>query len=118
MGGCQKYDPFWGTLNNTCRIIIGIQRGTIILTTTHINYQGTCNPILVTQLMAQEHGNFDTRSWTQDDTGKIKGSFFRIQGCRMFPSILSSVTIPRVSTLGQLGFGMTPKQAELAHPKP
>ena len=31
LGGCQHYDPFWG-----CRIIIGIQKGTIILTTTHM----------------------------------------------------------------------------------
>ena len=26
--------PFWGTLNVRCRMIIGIQKGTIILTTT------------------------------------------------------------------------------------
>ena len=36
MGGCQNYDPFWGTINIRCRIIIGTQKGTIILTTTHI----------------------------------------------------------------------------------
>ena len=36
MGGCQNYGPFWGTLNIRCRIIIGIQKGTVILTTTHI----------------------------------------------------------------------------------
>ena len=36
MGGCQNYGPFLGTLNNRCRIIIGTQRGTLILTTTHI----------------------------------------------------------------------------------
>ena len=30
MGGCQNYDPFWGTLNARCRLIIGIQKGTII----------------------------------------------------------------------------------------
>ena len=36
MGGCQNYGPFWGTLNIRCRIILGIQKGTIILTTTHI----------------------------------------------------------------------------------
>ena len=35
MGGCQNYGPFWGTLNIWCRIIIGTQKGTIILTTTH-----------------------------------------------------------------------------------
>ena len=31
MGGCQNYDPFFGALNISCRIIIGIQKGTIIL---------------------------------------------------------------------------------------
>ena len=36
MGGCQRYDPFLGTLNIRGRIIIGTQKGTIILTTTHI----------------------------------------------------------------------------------
>ena len=36
MGSCQNYDPFLGTLNIRCRIRIGIQKGTIILTTTHI----------------------------------------------------------------------------------
>ena len=38
MGGCQHYGPFLGTLNMRCRIIIGIQKGTIVLTTTHIMY--------------------------------------------------------------------------------
>ena len=36
MGGCQNYGPFLGTLNIRCRIRKGIQKGTIILTTTHI----------------------------------------------------------------------------------
>ena len=36
MGGCQNYGPFLGTLNIRCRIIIWIQKGTIILTTTYI----------------------------------------------------------------------------------
>ena len=36
MGSCQNYGPFLGTLNKRCRIIIGTQKGTIILTTTHI----------------------------------------------------------------------------------
>ena len=30
------FDPFLGSLNIRCRIIIGIQSGTIILTTTHL----------------------------------------------------------------------------------
>ena len=36
MGGCQDYGPFLGTLNISCRSIIGIQKGTAILTTTQI----------------------------------------------------------------------------------
>ena len=36
MGGCQNYGPFLGTLNIRCRILIGTQKGTIILTTTHM----------------------------------------------------------------------------------
>ena len=37
MGGCQNHGPFLGTLNIRCRIIIGTQKGTIILTSTHMN---------------------------------------------------------------------------------
>ena len=36
MGGCQNHGPFLGTLNIRGRIIIGTQKGTIILTTTHL----------------------------------------------------------------------------------
>ena len=36
MVGCQNYGPFLSTLNIRGRIIIGIQKGAIILTTTHI----------------------------------------------------------------------------------
>ena len=39
MGGCHDYDPFLGALNIRCRIIIGIQKGTIILTTTHTGFR-------------------------------------------------------------------------------
>ena len=35
MGSCQNKGPFLGALNR-CRIIIGTQKGTLILTTTHI----------------------------------------------------------------------------------
>ena len=38
MGGCQNYGPFLGTLNIRCRSIIGIQKGAIIFTTTHMSY--------------------------------------------------------------------------------
>ena len=36
MGSCQNSGRFLGTLNKRCRIILGTQKGTIILTTTHI----------------------------------------------------------------------------------
>ena len=36
LGSCQNYGPFLGTLNNRCRIIIGTQKRTLILTTTHM----------------------------------------------------------------------------------
>ena len=38
MGSCQNRGPFLGTLNNRCRIILGTQKGTIILTTTHMYF--------------------------------------------------------------------------------
>ena len=37
IGGCQNYGPFLGTLNIRCRTILGTEKGTIILTTAHIN---------------------------------------------------------------------------------
>ena len=38
MGGCQNYGPLLGTLNIRCRTIIGTQKGTIVLTTTHMKH--------------------------------------------------------------------------------
>ena len=35
-GGCQNYGPLLGPLNTSCRIILRIQKGTIMLTTTHV----------------------------------------------------------------------------------
>ena len=37
LGGCQNYGPLLGTLSIRCRTIIGIQKGTIILTTTQLS---------------------------------------------------------------------------------
>ena len=36
MGGCQNYGPFLGPYYNTAPNISGTQKGTIILTTTHM----------------------------------------------------------------------------------
>ena len=41
LGGCQNYDPFLGTLNIRCHIMIGTQKGTNILTTTHLILQNS-----------------------------------------------------------------------------
>ena len=38
VGSCQNYGPFLGTLNSRCRIIIGAQKGSVILTTTHVGF--------------------------------------------------------------------------------
>ena len=45
MGGCQNYGPFLGTLNIRCRIVIGTQKGTIILTTTHMGCPQNYGPL-------------------------------------------------------------------------
>ena len=37
-GWLSNYGPFLGTLNIRCRIIIGIQKGTIILATTQMGF--------------------------------------------------------------------------------
>ena len=37
-GNFQDYDPFLGTLNVRCRIIVGIQKGTIVLTTSYTGF--------------------------------------------------------------------------------
>ena len=42
MGACQNYGPFLGTPNIRCRIIIGTQKGTIILTSTHMYKPRNC----------------------------------------------------------------------------
>ena len=39
LGGCQNFGPFLCTLNDRCCIIIGTQKGTIILTTTHLGFR-------------------------------------------------------------------------------
>ena len=59
MGGRQNYDPFLGTLNIRCRIVIGTQKRTIILTTTHVtpnpNHRGGKFNVLQTFLTEKGH---------------------------------------------------------------
>ena len=55
MGGCQNYDPFLGTLNIRCRTTIG----TIILTTTHIEFRDII-PIMGKQTERQLENEMET----------------------------------------------------------
>ena len=40
MGGCQDYGPLLGPLNTRWRIILRTQKGTIVLTTAHMDLGG------------------------------------------------------------------------------
>ena len=55
MGGCPNYDPFLGALNIRCHIFIGIRKGTIILTTTHIATWSLLGLELVRLQTPEEH---------------------------------------------------------------
>ena len=70
--GCQNYGPFLGAPDIGCRIIIGIQKGTIILTTTHVqctdlvsNY-GVCarQPPIIMMVVICRH-------WQRRDAHKV-----------------------------------------------
>ena len=55
MDGCQNYDPFLGTLNIRCRIIIGYPKiKTITLTTTHIVVHVTVGRIRASELATSQ----------------------------------------------------------------
>ena len=47
MGGCENYGPSLGTLNIRCRILIGVQKQTIILATAHMGICHNRDPLLV-----------------------------------------------------------------------
>ena len=47
-GWLSNYGPFLGTLNIRCRTIIGIQKGTIILTTAHVYMYFNCRECCLT----------------------------------------------------------------------
>ena len=63
LGSCQNRGPFLGTLNSRCRIILGTQKGTIIVTTTHLGFGFASQPKtvrmqvnLILAMLTQEKG--------------------------------------------------------------
>ena len=65
MGGCQNYGPILGPRNIRCRIILRTQKGSIILTTTHIARSKPPS----TLEMAEVHG---LRQWREAE-GLVSG---------------------------------------------
>ena len=65
MGGCQNYGPLLDTLNTRCRIIIGTQKGTTKLTTTHM---GKKSKPQVRPIKTTISGVF----WTVSKTGPVR----------------------------------------------
>ena len=61
MGGYQHCDPLLGPLNTRCRIILRTQKGTIVLTTTHMAVS-TTNPKPTLQASDQSSGPQRPRS--------------------------------------------------------
>ena len=47
LGGCQNSGPFWGPYYNTAPIIYGPQKGTLILTTTHLGARLVLSRVLI-----------------------------------------------------------------------
>ena len=66
VGGCQNYCPFLGTLHISCHIIIGFQKWTIILTTTHVpvSLMPSCN----TTVCVACHGTVPSLSYRESRT--------------------------------------------------
>ena len=60
MGDCQNDGPFLGTLNIRCRIILGIRKGTIILTTTQMIISTKLRPstMVVSELYNRDVSNY------------------------------------------------------------
>ena len=66
MGGCQKYGPFLGTLKIRCRKNIGIHKGTIILTTTHVAMTMESRPSSENIFLFAEGGRLEAAVWLQE----------------------------------------------------
>ena len=76
MCGCQNYGPFLGTLNIRCRIIIGIEKATIVLGNPHISIYMVPPPhckIHICSIPSSICQNRETKHFTQFIFEKLKG---------------------------------------------
>ena len=80
MGSCQNSGPFLGTLNIGCGITIRTQKGTIILTTTHIkkSYWGTLKGRLFGVQVNYRDGHNYHREKILRSLPFLKGAGFRV----------------------------------------
>ncbi len=115
MGGCQNYGPFLGTLNIRCRIMIGIQEGTTILTTAHIcmcvdrgrkyEYMTLICPYMYTSMHTYMCGHEDVREYSHVCMHvQTWYKVFRLY--YVFPSDRSEVRVPwfQCSAIWWMGF--------------
>ena len=84
VGGCQNYGPFLGTLNIKCRITIGIQKETIILTATHMGVSQNRGPMRFLETMTVLTG--------------LVSEAPRLQASRCFALFLKNVVSPQFCT--------------------
>ena len=87
LGRCQNYGPFLGTLNIRCRIIIGTQKGTIILTTTQLNSNSYRPSFQKPRHLCKNH-----RTMTEQNSRTPKFLSPKAQGtmCHMFRTLRAS----------------------------
>ena len=93
MGGCQIYGPFLGTRNIRCRAIIGIQKGTIILTTTHIG------PICEQLGYLEGILGGSTSGLKAQGLGLMRMYRFKAWGCSMFSSQFAYPSLTTQNTI-------------------
>ena len=72
MGGCQNSDPLLDTLNIRCRIIIGNQKGTALLTTTLVPVDSAL--VWCTEVRVEPWAN---SRWALGSAGMVR---FGVQG--------------------------------------
>ena len=119
VGGCQNYGPFLGflgTLNIRCRIIIGIRKGPIVLTTTHVLPVQKGSPIALSKQngLASKEPFLCTSS---KDTGPRVTAWTCLLNCDICVDVLNesaSSTTASTTKQGKYKFYVTPTKSDFA----